>query len=63
MRPSASTGGRVHTMTTEPDTTESGGVTAPTDDYRRTVLTLRLVKLALGILVSLLTALELVGAV
>jgi hypothetical protein len=48
-------------MTTEPDSGEKSGATGPIGGYRRTVLTLRVVKLALGILVSALTLLELVG--
>jgi hypothetical protein len=46
-----------------PDTSESAETTGETDDYRRTVLTLRVVKLALGALVSALTALELLGVI
>jgi hypothetical protein len=34
-----------------------------TDDYRRAVLTLRMLKLALGVLVSALTVLRLLGVV
>ena len=48
-------------MTT--DTTEPVETTGETDDYRRTVLTLRVAKLALGVLVSALTALELLGVI
>jgi hypothetical protein len=48
-------------MTT--DTTEPGETTAATDEYERTVLTLRVAKLALGVLVSALTALELLGVI
>jgi hypothetical protein len=52
-----------------PDTTDTHGSADPPagstsrDDYRRTVLTLRVVKLALGIVVSALTVLRLLSVV
>jgi hypothetical protein len=46
-------------MTTE--TTETTEGSEATDEYRRVVLTLRAVKLALGIVASVLTVLRLLG--
>jgi hypothetical protein len=46
-------------MTT--DTTDSTATSDAPGEYRRAVLVLRLLKLALGTLVALLTALELIG--
>ncbi|WP_161570013.1 hypothetical protein [Salinigranum halophilum] len=51
----------MRTDTTDP--TRASDATDGRDDYRRAVLTLRLVKLALGVLVSALTALRLLGVV
>ena len=48
-------------MTT--DTTTPTGVDDESTEYERTVLTLRVVKLALGILVSALTVLRLLGLI
>jgi hypothetical protein len=42
-------------------TTDTTDASEATDEYRRTVLTLRAVKLALGIVVSALTLLRLLG--
>ena len=46
-----------------PDAATADGTGTGTDDYRRAVLTLRVLKLALGVLVSALTALRLLGVV
>ncbi|WP_192918641.1 hypothetical protein [Salinigranum salinum] len=52
-------------MTTDTTDTGESTATAPTttatDEYERTLLTLRVVKLALGVLVSVLTVFRLLG--